>query len=140
MPDIEALKQIAVDFRRALEETQAIELLEDQVFPEGCCGDASLLLGTYLIDQGHGTYDYVLGMRGDRSHAWIQKDGLIIDITADQFHDMDQAIIVAADSVWHRTFEPRVPNAADFRIYDDRTKAHLDDAYQMVLEYMQEAP
>jgi len=137
MRDIETLQQIAIDFRRALEDTDAIETFEGQTFPEGCCGDAALLLGTYLIDQGHGTFDYVLGYRGDRSHAWIERNGLIIDITADQFPDMDVPIIISTDSAWHRTFEPRVPNAANFRIYDERTVEHLDDAYGMVLEYLQ---
>ncbi len=139
MRDIETLQRIATNFRRALEDTDAIETFEGQTFPEGCCGDAALLLGTYLIDQGHGTFDYVLGYRGDRSHAWIEHEGLIIDITADQFPDMNEATIISTDSAWHRTFDPRRPNAANFRIYDERTAAHLDDAYRMVLDYLQEA-
>jgi hypothetical protein len=69
-------------------------------FPSGGCGDACDLLGTYLSERGFGSFLYVLGWIGnasegtDRSHAWLAKDGWIVDISADQFSKKHGAVIV----------------------------------------------
>ena len=62
-------------------------------FPKGSCGDAVLLLGKYLSDVGLGEFDYVLGGVNEKSHAWLQQNKLIVDITADQFDDQTEEII-----------------------------------------------
>ena len=51
-------------------------------FPKGCCGDTSQTLATYLYAEVGLVCDYVLG-----SHAWLEINGTVIDITADQFND-----------------------------------------------------
>ncbi|MGO7360229.1 hypothetical protein ACCS66_37055 [Rhizobium ruizarguesonis] len=82
-------------------------------------------------------FDYVMGKAGEgddwHSHAWLQQDGAIIDITADQFPEIDQAVIVATDSSWHDEFECEVLNDADFTIYNAHTAAMLGAAYHAVL-------
>ena len=77
-------------------------------FPRGACGDASLILGAYLADNGFPHFVYVTGERGSHeagtwsSHAWLEADGLVADITADQFQDAPSKIVVAASSPWHQ--------------------------------------
>lgn len=96
-------------------------------FPKGACGDAALVLGTYLADLGEEPFDYVLAMRGKAdpgaqraSHAWLERADLVIDITADQFDGMDNPVIVTTDSDWHRTWEEvdRKPSYLDAYEHD----------------------
>lgn len=91
-----------------------------------------------LTLQGLGTFDYVLGEKGDRTHAWIQHGDIIIDITADQFTEIDQAVIVAANSVWHEQFTSSVLHEADFMIYDNYTRATLGAAYHSVMQQFED--
>lgn len=120
--DTAPLLYLATQFRSQIEAVP-LELRPEamRAFPMGCCGDASLLLGTFLIDQGIVGFDYVCGERGDRSqntwvsHAWLQSREFIIDITADQFSDAPSAIIVMVPSTWHTTFDVKPSKPGDFR-------------------------
>ena len=58
-----------------------------QGFPRGCCGIISELMGDYLNTVGIGEFGYVCGMKDGASHAWLEVDELIADITGDQFSD-----------------------------------------------------
>jgi hypothetical protein len=111
-----------------------------QDFPVGACGDAVPLLGTYLAEQGFGTFMYALGLRAcdginrEHSHAWLEADGIIIDITADQFPEVHRKVIVTTRSDWHETFaREKVKDRADYRIYDEFTVKRLDAAYRAIL-------
>lgn len=95
-------------------------------FPRGCCGDASDLLGEYLLE--HEIHSiYVCGKlyleepeEGFQSHAWLTVDGLIADITGDQFGD--RAIYFNYDipdyygptDTFHRLFEVKERDAHPF--------------------------
>lgn len=100
-----SVRRAAERFRRALEQ-QRVHLRSEtlKVFPRGACGDASLLLGQYLHDIGLGDWTYQHGWRENGSHAWIERDGLIIDITADQFHGVSEAVLVTRERAWHDQF------------------------------------
>lgn len=135
--EVLALKKIASDFRFALESlTPPISPIGLTTFPHGACGDASLLLGAYLVDRGIQGFEYICGNRGSHSegswtsHAWLHRDGLIIDLTADQFDDGPGPVLVVQDSDWHRTFDWGEPCPADFRelhgIGTDELHATLD--------------
>jgi hypothetical protein len=113
-----------------------------QRFPSGSCGDATPLLGTYFIEQGLGSFTYALGLRsngepyGHQSHAWLEADGVIVDITADQFSEIDQKVIVTRHSDWHAAFERDdilKPHPADYRVYDSHTVSELGRAYSVIL-------
>lgn len=60
-------------------------------FPVGQCGHTSDVLAQYFIDNGIGPITYVNGTYyGDDwediwSHTWLLIDGLVVDITGDQF-------------------------------------------------------
>lgn len=92
----------------------------------GCCGDSSNLLAAYLADQGFHNFDYVLGYfkrPNGPSHAWLEGEGLIIDITGDQFIDRVQdglpPVFVSRSAAWHELYfvnQDRQGNA-DFRTH-----------------------
>ena len=68
------LKELASAFRAALESADRSRLpVTLQAFPHGACGDTALLLAKFLEEHGHGQFDYMLGRRGDGSHAWLQR-------------------------------------------------------------------
>lgn len=142
---VEELKEIARGFRRAIESIPASERpITLQGFPAGACGDAVLLLGTYLIELGEAPFHYMLGdTTTDRddpkwsSHAWMQRDGVVIDITADQFDGFDEAVIVAMDSSWHDSLNGKERHVADFNVYEQNTFSPLGGFYQEIKKILQ---
>jgi len=139
----DAVRVGARRFRDAIVSTDKTKLPSTfENFPVGCCGDTAPMLGHYLCDIGLGKFDYVLGERGspgpasdEQSHAWLQQEGLVVDITADQFPEIQTEVIVSADSQWHRTFRSRTDYVADFELEAFQGPAHptLRDAYVQIL-------
>lgn len=142
MDEFQALR-LATAFRRTIEDGAplAYDIVFER-FPAGSCGDAALLLGRLLSEHGARDIRYVLGKRrvGDDwgSHAWLTVDGLIVDITADQFEDMDAPVIVAKTSAWHtggwQIERDGLPG--DYRKYDEHTVAQLDALYARLMDRM----
>jgi hypothetical protein len=68
------------------------------------------MLGQYLIHSGLSAWNYCYGIDPDSlsSHAWIERGGLIVDITADQFADISERVIVTTDATWHDAHFPMV--------------------------------
>ena len=128
----ENIKQLAFEFREAIISAKNDNAFDHDVsfirFPKGCCGDASDLLGQYLLDNDISTWyvcgDYVMEERDEyvfpiiQSHAWLalqdpckEKNATIIDITGDQFHDRaeygfyDNAVFVGEPYDFHSLFD-----------------------------------
>jgi hypothetical protein len=101
---LQRLRNLASAFRLALENQRKALPDPMQDFPRGACGDASLLLGKYLKDQGEGTAEYVWGTDGNQSLGWLELDGIKIDITADQFEGCCDPVLVTTDSTRHSRF------------------------------------
>ena len=82
-------------------------------FPRGSCGDVSELLGQYLSDSGLGAWSYPNGTQSDPffTHAWVERDGLIVDITADQFPDTSEPVLLTTDRTWHDARFPSGPSS-----------------------------
>lgn len=139
--DLEGLRAHCKAFRTAIKScpTRALPITL-QEFPRGACGDAALLLAKYLEGEGFGSFDYMLGQRDGRSHAWLQRENLVIDITGDQFADMPSPVFVEHGSPWHEAFAAEVEYGADFNIFDPYTRALLGGAYAMIREYLPAAP
>ena len=136
----ELIRGAAERFRVALERTDESLLPESlNNFPYGSGGDASILLGTYLLESGLGKFDYVAGERGSkakntwRSHAWLVQEDLIVDITGDHISRLSPKVIVSRDSVWHQQFHGEPQHLADFHVYDNHTVKTLGDAYRALL-------
>ncbi len=107
------IREIAQAVRSAIEMIPRDRLpFTFKSFPRGACGDTALVLGTYLEeDCDIRGFEYVCGDRGSKlnedwsSHAWLERDGLFVDITADQFADAPSSIIVEMSSPWHTSFQ-----------------------------------
>lgn len=99
------IRSEATLIRRALE--QIAHTLDGlQSFPLGACGHASVLLGEWLIRKGVDGVEYVSGSSDEiNSHAWLECDGLIIDITADQFGADMPPVFVGRGRRFHDRFE-----------------------------------
>ena len=106
--DDSSLLTVAVSFRDALLACPKHEFSDFlrrrlRVFPKQCCDVASLLLAYRLRALGFQNIERCFGYLGVESHVWLQVDGWIVDITADQFPDVDDPVVVARieDSPWH---------------------------------------
>ena len=108
-------------------------------FPSGCCGDTSQTLATYIFAETglicsyvHGQYGGIEGELG--SHAWLEIDGLVIDITADQFnkrgYDLAE-IYVGPRTEWYNSYETNIEE--DGRHTSLKDKGSLDGVYATIL-------
>jgi len=143
MYDPEEIYRIAFRLRKAIELTPTDGLPSTfSSFPRGACGDASLILGAYLADKGFPGFVYVTGERGEQdsgtwsSHAWLEADGLVADITADQFQDAPSKVIVAQPSLWHHCFSVERRQSADFRSWSGFGTLHLHALYSQLKEHL----
>jgi len=102
-------------------------------FSSGACGDASLLLAKFLEQHRLGPSDYVIGKRANRSHAWLQRGDLVLDIAADQFDDSARAVIVEYGSEWHLSFCRESQRVADYESYDQHTRAGFRARYRQII-------
>lgn len=61
-------------------------------------GSSELIAGTRPPADGAPQHEQ------SRSHAWLERDGVIVDITADQFDEGLPPVLVVEVSVWHDAF------------------------------------
>lgn len=100
------LHKACLEFRNAIIKSSKENLsIGFQSFPLGSCGDASLVLGFYLESKGLGVFDYVCGKRNGYTHAWLEKDGIILDITGSQFEDCNIDVYVGEKNLFYMSFE-----------------------------------
>ena len=94
------IENVAIRFRAAIEEAILTEDFSSDVnmlsFPRGCCGYASDMLQKLLFDQGITTW-YISGQYSygwdAESHVWLETDdGIVIDITGDEYCDREPPI------------------------------------------------
>ena len=127
------IREHAERFRRCLEELDS-ELGHPFLrFPAGSCGDSSKLLGQWLIEHGEPRLMYVVGTHHGKSHAWLETNKLIIDITADQFEDGPGAVYVGKGSSFHGQFKDEV------RLVH-RIDKELEHGYELCKEWMRMHP
>lgn len=79
-------------------------------FPSGACGSSADMLAEYLIRKGAKNIEYVFGERNSVSHGWLEIEGLIVDITGDQFNDGVEGIYISFNRDFHDKFAPLVRN------------------------------
>jgi hypothetical protein len=123
------LSQLATVFRHALmvcpkDNFSVYQRKRLRCFPKQCCDVASLLLAYHLRGQGFLKVERVFGRLGEESHVWLEVDGWIVDITADQFAGGDPVIVTPAKAEsWHSQFcvappEPAAPLPAVVADYE----------------------
>jgi len=141
---VERLRVAAERFREGIEATNFGDLagnLKD--FPRRCCHHAAKLLGLYLFEQGMGCFQVVGGRRGrdgTEEHVWLERDGVMVDITVDQFRDWPGSkVFVSTVSDWHSLWRraARPPVACDAEYYG-RIREHYDEEYRRILEALRE--
>ena len=121
-PSSQLMKDAARKFRRAIQKGRSNlpEWFKD--FPKGCCGDATAMLGSYLKENGFGSFLFISseffltkeGVPQNPSHAWLNRGELIVDITASQFDDELEDVIVSDNSEWHKKWEQTVLREAEY--------------------------
>ena len=98
------------NFRNAIEIVGKEQLnVTFQSFPKGSCGSTSLILGAYLEEQGYGKYNYICGKYHNQHHAWLEKDGIIVDLTSDQFQ-WGKKIYIGKETDMYKLFVERTAN------------------------------
>lgn len=102
-------------FRKSLEEQHAQGQLPTdwEYFPEGCCGASSKILADYLKVQFGLKAEYVSGDLDGYSHAWLELDGNVIDITCDQFDGRPPVFFAPRDD-WYCSLEDIQRSDPDF--------------------------
>lgn len=142
LQQIAALRTLATRFRAAIRATDPSEVDPEvrfivSAFPKGVCGEICFLLGHYLRENGFPAAEYVNGIRrfDGQSHAWIEAEGIIVDITGDQFAEIVDEVVVTLNPVWHRQFSDRQGRRpADFLIYGDDSPHGL--AYEPIARHL----
>jgi hypothetical protein len=105
-----------------------------RTFPLGACGDVTLLFARHLYQNGFSLPECVDGERDDgQTHAWIECDGLIIDLAAGQFPDAPERVIITRDRSWHAQFKEQRRHPADIGLYDENTRKYLLEAYDQII-------
>jgi hypothetical protein len=116
----EALERIAIACRLGL-----ISLVGKNgsifcMFPKAACGPAAEVLGRILKEHFHIDGTYVCArshpqLDREQSHAWVEVDDFIIDITHDQFHGTGLSGWVFERGIgWHAQFAETVEHRNTF--------------------------
>jgi hypothetical protein len=121
------VRKVAVLVRSIVEVVSASIWHPIGVFPNGWCDDCSRVLGILLREQGESGFMRVVGRRGEHSektHVWLRRGSLIVDITADQFQDeISSPVMVTTDHSWHARWEQSGDELEE--IDDSRTEGKL---------------
>jgi len=64
----------------------------------------------------------------------LEKNGLIVDITANQFEDIDNPVLITTDRTWHLQFEEEDRHVADYERFDPNTDNNLRASYELVVK------
>lgn len=99
------LRRIAQSFRDAIDAAKANKepAVFFQKFPSGQCGHTTEMLAKYLASKGYTQMIYESGVyhwedfewnvdHEPNQHTWLMVEGLVIDITGDQFKYYDEPL------------------------------------------------
>ena len=117
---LETIRQLSTQLREACEE-YAKETKNQffRKFPMYCCGYASEMLECFLIEKGIRNLRHVIGVKPytRASHAWTKlENGLIIDITLDQFSESNPSVYIGKPLPIHNEFCERRERESDSEI------------------------
>ncbi|USD30057.1 hypothetical protein J8Z24_08305 [Pseudoalteromonas sp. SCSIO 43201] len=113
---MEQIERIAREFRYAINEAISESGYvggELDTFPIASCEVTSQMLGLYLLELGYENVIATFNQRpkrepseiGSDSHVWLVVNGsVIVDITADQYDDCINEVVVSENSKFHQTF------------------------------------
>ena len=102
-------------------------------FPLGACGDTCEVLAELLKERGHGSFQYIAGRRKNgSSHAWLECDSTIIDITSDQFDEISYPVYLGPSNSWYQTFKIQQTHEAGYSRLDPHSKAELAGVHSRI--------
>ena len=105
---IAAIHRLATGFRLAFEQcTGRLRAVSLKNFPRGSCGDVSDMLGLFIREKLKVECEYVSGRSNGHSHAWLEYEGIVIDITADQF-SAKEPVVVGRNYKFHESFSVEI--------------------------------
>lgn len=128
------LLELAMQFRVGIEKMDKSQIKFYKwfkQFPKGCCGNTSDLLAYFLMKHDIKA-KYVTGIWRGVSHGWLEYDGYIIDITADQFKEIHKNVIVTRDDTWHSKFHSKKERYNNIENYKTWSNESLMDIYEMI--------
>lgn len=113
--------------RKALEDAAKRNMLPDQMFyrfPHGACLTSTIVLAQYLLRfDDNNSFLIVRGWNQKTSHAWLEYNGYTIDVTADQFPEIDEPVYITAEGKFHSQFkyERKTAKFSEYTLsYDER--------------------
>ena len=132
------LTNLALEFRSALLKCDKNFLVGTlRAFPKGSCGEASKLLAKYFKDMDQGVFYYVCGEvindKKFQSHAWLEKEDVIVDITADQFEEIKHPVIVTTNNSWYKQFGNLDSREINIENYNDNAKVVMLSSYRTII-------
>jgi len=144
------LAVVALDFRRAIERSSLRRHARVMGrFPVGCCKHASQLLARYLVTELHiPLVTFVHGERGGngngdpwQSHVWLRVADHTIDITADQYPEVQAPVLVSANGGWHAGWnQQRQLTYGEMMTFDFWQGLSFRRMYRTVLRTMNHKP
>lgn len=157
---IEEIKQLACEFRQALEVVSRknlygrLSLFRD--FPNECCTFTSDLLATYLVENGvQENRIQILNSETKKhqyTHCWLMVDNsMFVDITADQFKNkpyfqkyepISSCCIVPAGTYLYELFDKNKTNYSSFfgiNSYDGSVSSELKVVYDAAIQQIEQA-
>jgi hypothetical protein len=144
------LAVIALEFRRAIEKSGAKRHAKIMGrFPIGCCKHASQLLARYLVTELHTPLvTFIHGERGGtgsndpwQSHVWLSVNEHTLDITADQYPEIDSPVVVSVGSGWHSTWKrQRRLTYGEMMTFDFWERLRFQRLYGSVMRSMSHQP
>jgi len=111
-------------------------------FPKGCCREATILLGRYLVNAGYEPLKvrYANLKHPPPTHMWIEYNDLIIDISADQFcGKKDEPAIVTSDQSWHSSSFPdpkSLPFSEFLQDFGENYRRKMAGLYEEISGYL----
>lgn len=118
--------------RKAFEDAAKCNILSDQMFyrfPHGACLTSTIVLAQYLLRfDDKNAFSIVRGWNQNTSHAWLEYNEYIIDITADQFPEIDEPVYITADKKFHSQFryQRETVKFSEYALtYDERVLFHF---------------
>ena len=149
--DQERLHNFCKRVRKFLEETPKNKFsdkssLSVSEFPGGCCDDTSQVLATLIFDE-FGVIPKLC--RGEKfrehpsikSHIWLEIDGIVVDVTLDQFNDYHEdynfpPVYIGERLDFYNYFE--ITEVQDGRHYFGCAEVTLDKVFKKVQRGIEE--
>ena len=134
------MKDEIIKFREALDKIDwSMMPIQFQKFPTGTCGDVSDILAEYLYSLGIQPIEYVCGIQGGASHAWLEIDGKAIDVTADQFKGVSEKVLIQPSTVWHSKYEIENRRKAGYLHFKGPAVADIMRVHGTIMEQLKNA-